>query len=351
MIQLYSIADGELQDVPSRRLPKEDDLQRWIAERPDILGLDLLVIGREIYTSFGGRIDVLGIDADGNAVIIECKRDLTPRQVIAQLLDYGSWIHSLSTREIHDLASTKLNQSLSDAFQTTFGQPLPETLNESHSLIVVATEFDASSRRIVKYLSEVHGLSINAIFFASFSRGGEDLLAIEWLLDQQEVTQRAERKVAAPWTGLNYVNVGESDDRHWNDMVRFGFISAGGGRNYVGPLQRLSPGDVIIAYQKQAGYVGLGRVLESAVPIDEFRVDGTPILDVQVSAPNFGHDRGNPEFCEFVVRAQWDKTFPVSEAKTFRGAFANQNIVCKLRDPATISFLEQYFPLPKMEAS
>jgi hypothetical protein len=348
MIQLYSITNGQLKDIPSRRLPKEDDLQRWIAERPDILGLDILVIGREIYTDFGARIDILGLDAEGNLVVIECKRDRTPREIIAQLLDYGSWVSSLTTRDVHDLA-TRGSMLLPDSFRKRFDRSIPESLNESHSLIVVATEFDPSSRRIVKYLAEVHGLSINAIFFANFTREGEDLLAIEWLLDQEEVTQRAERKISAPWTGLNYVNIGESEERSWADMVKFGFISAGGGRKFIGPLQKLSPDDVVVTYQKQMGYVGLGRVVETAVPIGEFRVNGEPILTLDLAAPKFGHDLGDTDWCEFLVRVKWEKTFPLSEAKTFRGAFANQNIVCKLRDPATISFLEQYFPIPKHE--
>jgi hypothetical protein len=347
VIQVYSIADGKLAEISNKRLPKEDDLQRWIADNPQIIGLNLLVIGREISTTAGARIDVLGIDGDGNLVVIECKRDRTPREVIAQLLDYGSWVSKLNPREIHNLALSKLKRPLADAFKEQFETQLPENLNTTHSLIVVATEFDPSSRRIVEYLAEVHKLSINAIFFSTFEHKGEDLLAIEWLLDQDEVVQRAESKTSAPWSGLYYVNIGETKDRHWEDMRKYGFVSAGGGGKYIAALKRLSPGDTILTYQKQTGYVGLGRVVDSAVPVDEFQVDGRPILDAELSAPDFGHDRGNLNWCEFVVRVAWEKTYPLSEAKIKTGVFANQNIVCKLRDPETIKFLGQYFPLPK----
>jgi hypothetical protein len=47
----------------------------------------------------------------------------------------------------------------------------------------------------------------------------------------------------------------------------------------------------------------------------------------------------------YLVAVEWKKTFPLSEAKAFAGVFANQNIVCKLRDTATIEFLRQTFPL------
>ena len=234
MIQVHAITDGKLSAVPSRKLPKEDDLQRWIADDPSLIGLDLLILGREIYTSFGARIDILGMDQDGNLVVIECKRDRTPRDIIAQLLDYGSWIATLNTRQVHDLALEQLKRPLADAFTAHFESPIPESLNTTHSLIVVATEFDPSSRRIVEYLSQVHDLAIYAIFFSTFEHKGESLIAIEWLLDQEDVVERAESKTAAPWSGLNYVNIGQSKDRNWEDMRRYGFISAGGGAKYVG---------------------------------------------------------------------------------------------------------------------
>ncbi|AFL90551.1 putative nuclease of the RecB family [Terriglobus roseus DSM 18391] len=345
MIQVYAIEDGELKDLPHSKLKKEDDLQRWIANDPSVLGLDILVLGREISTDFRGRIDVLGLDAEGNLVVVECKRDQTPRETIAQLLDYGSWVAALSTKQVHELAITKLGRPLAQAFMERFDSDLPEKLNTTHSLIVVATEFDASSRRIVEYLAQVHQLSINAIFFSSFNHAGQDLLAIEWLLDQEEVVQRAESKTSAPWTGLNYVNIGESKDRNWDDMREYGFISAGGGPRYVGSLQKLAPGDLVLSYQKKTGYVGFGSVLDTAVPVDQFTVAGRPILESPLRATDFGHDVGDASMCEFVVRVKWIKTFGLSEAKTFPGVFANQNIVCKLTHPATIEFLKSYFPI------
>ena len=39
----------------------------------------------------------------------------------------------------------------------------------------------------------------------------------------------------------------------------------------------------------------------------------------------------------------WKKTFPLNEAKTYEGIFANQHIVCRLSDQATIEFLQKEF--------
>lgn len=39
----------------------------------------------------------------------------------------------------------------------------------------------------------------------------------------------------------------------------------------------------------------------------------------------------SPTLSEWAVAIKWLKAFPREEAKTFKGVFANQNIVCKLR--------------------
>ena len=57
------------------------------------------------------------------------------------------------------------------------------------------------------------------------------------------------------------------------------------------------------------------------------------------------HDADNLELSEYWVGIEWRKTVPLSEAKTFPGVFANQNIVCKLRDTATVEFLKREFPI------
>ena len=200
MIQLHAIRSGGVERMTAQKLSREDDLQRWIAKDPGLVGLDVLIIGREIPAHDNGRIDILALDSDGNLVVIECKRERTPREVIAQLLDYADWASEQTTRQIHDLATKSLRRPLFDAFNETFGTPIPEALNSSQSLIVVATEFDSASRRIaVQYLAEKHSLAINAIFFSVFEHQGEQLLALEWLLDQETVVQRAEEKVSAPW--------------------------------------------------------------------------------------------------------------------------------------------------------
>ena len=187
---------------------------------------------------------------DGDLSIIELKRDRTPRDVIAQVLDYASWVASLDTVDVHEIAERKLGRPLGEAYKDRFDGPLPETLNTSHNMVIVASEFDASSERIVKYLANKHGVAINTAFFTIFEEDDQQYLTTDWLMDQEQVVERAERRRAAPWTGYYYVNAGHDDGvRSWDDMRKFGFIAAGYGRKYSAQLGRLSPGAPIYVYQ------------------------------------------------------------------------------------------------------
>jgi hypothetical protein len=242
MTRLWKVQSGQLAELATASPKSESIVENWIEKDPSILGLDLLIIARQLPTDFGGRIDLLGIDRAGDLTLIEMKRDRTPREVIAQTLDYGSWVKGLTTPRIHGITNTYLKRPLWEAFHHRFDQNIPETLNSSHNLLIVASGFDPSSRRIVEYLAETHGVSINTAFFSYFHDAGNEFLTSEFLLDREQVVGRSEAKTKAPWTGYYYVNVG-GRGRNWEDMRDHGFVSAGGGCVYSLPLDRLSPKD------------------------------------------------------------------------------------------------------------
>jgi hypothetical protein len=200
-----------------------------------------------------------------------------------------------------------------------------------------------SSQRIVRYLSETHDIAINTAFFSVFEEGGQTFLTTDWLLDQSEVTERSEAKAKAPWSGLWYVNTGEGPHRSWEDMRTHGFICAGGGEKYSGPLKRLQPGDKIVAYQKGAGYVGYGVVTASSVIVHDFHTGDGPLLEQTLVQPGMARPGADATDAEYVVGVEWIKSVPAADAKGFEGMFANPNIVCKLRDPKTIDFLRAQF--------
>lgn len=128
MTQLYRLQGDALVPIASGRLAREEMIEDWVVRQPGLLGLDMMVIGRQVTTDFGGRIDLLGIDVDGNIVIVELKRDRTPREIIAQVLDYASWVAPLTTRQVHEIALAYLHERLDTAFRRHFDADLPATL-------------------------------------------------------------------------------------------------------------------------------------------------------------------------------------------------------------------------------
>lgn len=71
--------------------------------------------------------------------------------------------------------------------------------------------------------------------------------------------------------------------------------------------------------------------------------DGKKLSEVDLKQPRILHDAEDSEMTDYIVGVDWKKTLPISKARTFTGAFANQNVVCKLRDPATLDFLKKAF--------
>ena len=88
----------------------EEDLREWIfSDSLQILGEDLLIIGREVLVkNIGDAIDLIGIDRDGNLVVIELKKGSLSGNVDFQSLKYA--VQALTDC---DLATYKLDFAFS----------------------------------------------------------------------------------------------------------------------------------------------------------------------------------------------------------------------------------------------
>ena len=288
-MKLWQVAGDKITDIDKTVLDNEKRLEDWVAADSSILGMELLLIGRQVTTSYRGHIDLLGIDSDANLVILELKRDKTPRDIVAQTLDYATWVKDLSYQQADAIATGYLSKSLKDAFAEHFGFAIPQTINVSHSMVILASELDDSSERIVQYLNTEHEVNINVIFFTFFGTKAGEFLGRAWLMDPQEVQERAApSRKQAPWSGYYFVNVGEGNCRNWDDCRKYGFLSAGHGRPYGRAIQKLKEGDPVFAYMKGLGYVGYGHVTEPAVMARDFVVksDGKELLKHSLKQPN-----------------------------------------------------------------
>lgn len=333
-------------------MASEAELEQMIVAAPRILSDEWMPIGRQEQTGLGGRIDLLCIAPDGALVLVEIKRDRTPREVVAQALDYASWLERLTPDQIVEIFSRfKPGLSLAAEFQAFFGRRLDEdSLNATHEIIIVASSLDASTERIVGYLNE-RGVPVNVLFFEVFGHGSEKLLSRTWLLDPREVQLTAATNIetggSAPWNGEFYVNFGDAESRNWEEAVRYGFVCAGGRAWYSNTLSLLSEGDRIWVNIPGHGYVGVGRVTGPKKAARDHTIAGKPALDVLQEAEYHSDVADDPDLCEYFVPVRWLQTVPKDEAVRELGFFGNQNTVCKPKTPgwrSTVDVLKTRFP-------
>jgi hypothetical protein len=330
-------------------------LEEMIVAAPRLLSEEWLLIGRQEDTGSGGRIDLLAVAPDGSLILIELKRDRTPREVVAQALDYASWVVRLKSEDIAAIYSRFApGRDLGHDFRQRFGEDLDEeTLNQSHQIIIVAASLDDSSERIVAYLSE-RDVPINVLCFQVFTHGAAQFLSRAWLLDPVRTQVSAAAKPAGPnepWNGEFYCSFGEGESRSWQDAVQYGFICGGGGAWYSKTLQLLSPGDRLWVKVPGSGFVGVGRAIGRAQPAGTFTVAGAlgemPVLEVAKRGSyhrEFFHDL---ERCEYFVPIHWLQTVPLESAVQEIGLFGNQNTICKPTAPkwrSTVERLKERFP-------
>jgi hypothetical protein len=296
------------------------------------------------------------MDTLGNLSIIELKKSRTPREVVAQLLDYASWIQSLSYDEIATLYADKnSNKKLEEGFDDAFGISLPEQINQRHELIIVASELDTTTERIINYLADNYGVPINAVFFHFFHDDDRDYLARTWLIEPEEAERKISQSTVARkggeiWNGRDfYISLGEGEHRNWEDCKKYGFISGGQGKWYSQTLQQLFQGARVFVNIPKVGYVGVGIVKDTAVPVKDFNLlqdnQAVPILNMPLLAPKMNENADNLELSEYLVGIEWIKAVNKQEAYWVKGLFASQHTACRMRNSFTIEKLLQHFSL------
>jgi len=145
---------------------------------------------------------------------------------------------------------------------------------------------------------------------------------------------------------IYYYNVGEGAHRNWDDYRQFEFISAGQGIKWRDAMLGFQPGDIVAAYLKRRGFVGIGQILNRASPIREVTVGGEPLLSKNLCCEGMSENVDSNELCEYVCRVRWVETTDRSAAKWKPKAklFTTTHVRASLdRQPKTIEFLNREF--------
>lgn len=238
-------------------------LQEWLANSPEALGEELLIIQKEFsgFDDTKERLDLLALDKQGALVIIENKLDDSGRDVVWQSLKYASYCSTLSKTSIAEIYQQFLDHNGGGDAKANICEFLDQEEFEevaintgiSQRLILVAALFRKEVTSTVLWLIK-HGVRIECFKATPFQDGEQVFLTLEQIIplaeaeelmigiaEKEKEEQTTERGQARRHTLRNefwrqtlealeaagvdlYANVGPSDD-HW--------LSAGSGLSGV----------------------------------------------------------------------------------------------------------------------
>lgn len=204
-MNLFKVKDKEIVTINTDSLAKfnivpidttllEREVEDFLYKYPEVFFKELvLYIGRQVHTSNNKIIDLLAIDKDARIIVIELKRNKAPRDIVAQILDYTSWLSQLSEDELNNITKKYIHRDIKEAFESYFNlkyssvskhevigilvaQKYPKQLLDSISFLIKS----GISIRVIKYswLKDVSGgdyFSISEIFSDSGEYLGESL--------------------------------------------------------------------------------------------------------------------------------------------------------------------------------
>ncbi|MHC3003060.1 MGMT family protein [Gordonia sp. GN26] len=170
-------------------LRERRDLQEWVIEHPEILGAGIMVVTMEFdrWQSGAGqrhadRLDVLGLDRDGQLVLAELKRDRAPDVVQLQAIKYAAMVSRFTPT---DLATYHQRYLLSRGQEVTEDEArsrlddhagvLDLEVLRRPRIVLVAGEFDPTTTASVVWLNEM-GLSITLQQVQAYRTGDEGLV-------------------------------------------------------------------------------------------------------------------------------------------------------------------------------
>lgn len=171
---------------------REALLEDWLENNPDdiVESGHLLVIGRQVTTNLGSFIDLLAIDRQGDVVVIELKRDRTPRETIAQALEYASFIEKLGYEQLEDILrvytgdeSTNLAQYHREYFALSSDEA--SVFNHDQRIVIVGQTITPEIRQVSTFLRK-KSIRVTCLEFTFFkSNDGQQLLSTDIVIGKE----------------------------------------------------------------------------------------------------------------------------------------------------------------------
>lgn len=175
---------------------ERENLQEWLENNPESLGEEILIIQKEFdgFDDTRERLDLLGIDKQGNIVVIENKLDDSGRDVTWQVLKYASYCSSLSKNQIRDIYQSYLDKKgIEEKSENNISEFLNVEdfselqLNLAQRIILVSGNYRKEVTSTVLWLLTKYKLKIQCFKVTPYSLNEQLLLNIEQIIPVKEV--------------------------------------------------------------------------------------------------------------------------------------------------------------------
>ncbi len=153
---------------------QESILEDWLENNPHGIVKDgnLLIIGRQVTTNVGSFVDLLAIDKPGDIAVIELKRDRTPRDTLAQALEYASFAERLDYEQLEDIFHTYIDDesaNLAQYHRDYFELAADEAavFNKDQRIVIVGQKVTPEIRQASAFLRQ-KGVRVTCVEFTLF---------------------------------------------------------------------------------------------------------------------------------------------------------------------------------------
>ena len=174
------------------KIGERENLQEWIAKRPDVLGEDLLIIQKEFsgFDKTRERPDLLALDKEGALVVIENKLDDSGKDVTWQALKYASYCFRLSKSDIAEIYQEYLSAEPDVNAEERISEFMDEDfevlrLNRAQRIILIAAEFRPEVTSTVLWLKRF-GVHLQCFRATPFVMEDKRFLKIDQILQDAE---------------------------------------------------------------------------------------------------------------------------------------------------------------------
>lgn len=192
--KLWKVEREGLCEIEAGGLDYEERIHHWIEHDLSIILPNATLIGSKVKTDHGKELDLLAIDENGDLIVLELKKGLSSREVTAQVLDYTAWVSTLSETDIDEILQKHGDKrTISEILSEKYDNGDDLDINENQKIYIVASEIDAITERICKYLAS-NGVQINVATFNYFRDGDQELIARNVLISEMESPKDTPKK-------------------------------------------------------------------------------------------------------------------------------------------------------------